>query len=371
MQPQNVPAEPLEIAFGTLNGELHKRLLEPGLVTVEQWNEHFAPRFKAVADVILGSSVHARSYRVHESSYPPVGESPWIPVGRRLPTHPYTVFAVIVASAHFQCDEDDPMVDAATYFPDEKAWHINHGDDDVLVTVSLWMDVPLIPHRASARIAAKRQTPAEVAQLAVEVMGADNGCAFKPRREQLERLVGGIARMMVAGCKFTTAEIELWGAGEHGEMLEAFQHLDGFEPAQQAMVDIFDGLPLLSHDEAPTEIKDLFARNTGDYMPTETEKEAIDNGLAEIMRQLGRLGAPRVLFRPLLSSGLIGVGTGGTTYVIIDSEQPEAEQVIALWHETLHLLGLKDETLVEAFAQRLAQACPDILPAVKQVAGGA
>lgn len=369
--PSHVPAEPLEIAVGTLNGELHKRLLEPGLVTVEQWNEHIAPRFKAVADVILGSSVHARSYRVHESSYPPVGESPWIPVGRRLPTHPYSVFVVIVASAHFHCTEDDPMVDVATYFPDEKAWHINHGDDDVLVTVSLWMDIP--PRTgAPARTIAKHRTPAEVAQLAVDVMGDDNGAAFKPGREQLERLAGGIARMMVAGCAFTTAEIELWGAGEHSEMLDAFQRFDGFEQAQQAMVDIFDGLPLLSHDEAPTEIKDLFARNTGDYMPTETEKEAIDNGLAEIMRQLGRPGAPRVLFRPLLTSGLIGNGNAGTTsYVIIDSEQPESEQVIALWHETLHLLGLKDETLVEAMAQRLAQACPEVLPAVKQVAAGA
>lgn len=78
----------------------------------------------------------------------------------------------------------------------------------------------------------------------------------------------------------------------------------------------------------------------------------------------------RVLFRPLLVSGMLAKGDGGDTYILVDDEQPESEQVIALWHETLHLLGLKDEAQVEAFAQLLARACPGILPAVKEASRG-
>lgn len=76
----------------------------------------------------------------------------------------------------------------------------------------------------------------------------------------------------------------------------------------------------------------------------------------------------RVLFRPLLVSGAVGTidGKAGAGIVIlIDSEQPEPEQLVALWHETLHLLGLKDEHQVEALALKLAAACPEILPLVK------
>jgi hypothetical protein len=72
-----------------------------------------------------------------------------------------------------------------------------------------------------------------------------------------------------------------------------------------------------------------------------------------------------VLFRPLLVSGTVARGDRGMVYAMIDTEQPELEQLIALYHETLHLLGLKDEDQVEAFAQRLAIACPEVLAAVK------
>lgn len=78
--------------------------------------------------------------------------------------------------------------------------------------------------------------------------------------------------------------------------------------------------------------------------------------------------APRILFRPLLTSGCIAKGDGGYTYILIDSEQPELEQIIAVWHEALHLLGLTHEDDVEALAQRLAAAFPEILPMVKKIA---
>lgn len=75
----------------------------------------------------------------------------------------------------------------------------------------------------------------------------------------------------------------------------------------------------------------------------------------------------RVIFRPMLVSGMVATSDAGVL-VLIDSEQPDAEQLVALWHEALHLLGLRDEDQVEAFAQRLAQACPEILPAVRAAA---
>lgn len=77
---------------------------------------------------------------------------------------------------------------------------------------------------------------------------------------------------------------------------------------------------------------------------------------------------PRIQFRPLLIHGCIA-SVAGATWVLIDSEQSEAEQVATLWHETLHLLGLRDEDQVEAMAQRLAQACPEILELVKVAHG--
>jgi hypothetical protein len=75
--------------------------------------------------------------------------------------------------------------------------------------------------------------------------------------------------------------------------------------------------------------------------------------------------SPRILFRPLLTSGMIGKDNASNVYIIIDSEQSEVEQCIALWHETLHLLGLKDEDQVEALAKRLADACPEILSHIR------
>jgi hypothetical protein len=77
----------------------------------------------------------------------------------------------------------------------------------------------------------------------------------------------------------------------------------------------------------------------------------------------------RVLFRPLLVSGMLAYTDSRGEAIIIDSEQEPAEQIIALWHETLHLLGLKNEDQVEAMAQRLANACPEILAAVKEAHG--
>jgi hypothetical protein len=65
--------------------------------------------------------------------------------------------------------------------------------------------------------------------------------------------------------------------------------------------------------------------------------------------------------RPLLVNGVLATDDHGPL-ILIDSEQPELEQVITLWHETLHLLGMTDEVKVEQLARRLlAAACPEIL----------
>ena len=88
----------------------------------------------------------------------------------------------------------------------------------------------------------RKRTPTEVAELGVKAMSDDNGACFKMTAPQRERLIGGIARMMVAGCAFTDAELEQWAAGEHTETLAMFMRFDGFDQAQQAMNDIFDDI---------------------------------------------------------------------------------------------------------------------------------
>jgi hypothetical protein len=123
MPPSHVPSEPLQIALGALNGELHKRLLEPGLVSVAQWNEHIAPRFKAVVDVILGSKVHARSYRVHESLYPPVSKPPRPASARSLV--PIKVRPMLV-SGMLATDERGPII------------LINSEEDPKQQVITLW-----------------------------------------------------------------------------------------------------------------------------------------------------------------------------------------------------------------------------------------
>lgn len=78
----------------------------------------------------------------------------------------------------------------------------------------------------------------------------------------------------------------------------------------------------------------------------------------------------RIVFRPLLVSGTLGDTHTGQV-MIIDSEQPAAEQAVAIWHETIHLLlraagrQQHDEARIEAMAQRLAAACPEIVALLK------
>ncbi len=66
-----IDPDKLDEALRLLNATLHEQLLATGLVTVEQWNAEIAPHMMAVASISVGSPVHARSYRVHESIYPP------------------------------------------------------------------------------------------------------------------------------------------------------------------------------------------------------------------------------------------------------------------------------------------------------------
>jgi Zn-dependent peptidase ImmA (M78 family) len=67
--------------------------------------------------------------------------------------------------------------------------------------------------------------------------------------------------------------------------------------------------------------------------------------------------------RPMLVSGMLATDGQGPV-ILINSEQEEREQVIALWHETLHLLGLPEGDLVETAARQLADAFPSVLRAL-------
>jgi hypothetical protein len=77
----------------------------------------------------------------------------------------------------------------------------------------------------------------------------------------------------------------------------------------------------------------------------------------------------RIVLQPLLVDGLLGSSPTGEDWALfIDNELDHHEQVVTLWHETLHLLlfaaGIPephDEAEIDAIAYRLAQACPEIL----------
>lgn len=67
--------------------------------------------------------------------------------------------------------------------------------------------------------------------------------------------------------------------------------------------------------------------------------------------------------RPMLVSGMLA-STGMRPVILIDSEQPRAQQTLALWHEAMHLLGIRDDAVAEDLARRLAAAVPEILDLV-------
>lgn len=74
----------------------------------------------------------------------------------------------------------------------------------------------------------------------------------------------------------------------------------------------------------------------------------------------------RIIFRPLLVTGIFGHSPDGPV-ILIDSEMPQSEQAIALFHEALHWLGFDDEAHVEAMALRLAAAVPEIVPDLRKI----
>lgn len=115
-------------------------------------------------------------------------------------------------------------------------------------------------------------------------------------------------------------------------------------------------------------------RGKGTYDPSESPK-ATAKRLATIEAFVGACeGKPphlRLIFRPLLVSGTLADTPYGQV-ILVDDEQQAAEQLVALWHETIHLLlratgqeQQHDEAGVEAMAQRLATACPEILVLLK------
>jgi hypothetical protein len=84
-------------------------------------------------------------------------------------------------------------------------------------------------------------------------------------------------------------------------------------------------------------------------------------------------GKLRIVFRPLLVQGMLASDDVGPLIFISADDTPE-EQVVTLWHETVHLLlqaaghTTHDEQVVESIAHRLAAACPEILGLVKREA---
>jgi hypothetical protein len=92
----------------------------------------------------------------------------------------------------------------------------------------------------------------------------------------------------------------------------------------------------------------------------------------------------KIIFRPLLASGIFGeqsgvedeirqeiealAARGVRPVILIASNQPDEDKLIGLWHEILHMVifardpeAPQDEEWVEASARKLAAAVPDLL----------
>jgi hypothetical protein len=74
----------------------------------------------------------------------------------------------------------------------------------------------------------------------------------------------------------------------------------------------------------------------------------------------------RFMLRPMLVSGMLADTPCDGPIVLIDSEQSQAEQAVAVFHELLHSIGMEDEHQVEGLAVRLGKACPDIVAHLAQ-----
>lgn len=102
--------------------------------------------------------------------------------------------------------------------------------------------VPAVPeHLVPYQRHYPQRTPKQAARDLVKAMSDDNSACFKPTAKQWAALAVGVERMQKAGCHFTEAEVDLFAAGEHTDMLEHFNGFDGFEPAQKVLNWIFEG----------------------------------------------------------------------------------------------------------------------------------
>lgn len=77
-------------------------------------------------------------------------------------------------------------------------------------------------------------------------------------------------------------------------------------------------------------------------------------------RPSSRIPIP-IVVRPMLVQGQLATDAGGPLILINSEEEPPHEQVVTLFHEVLHLLGMTDEFLCDEYAMKLADAAPDIL----------
>ncbi len=97
-----------------------------------------------------------------------------------------------------------------------------------------------IPQQASVKTAVALD-PDSIAKEMLRVMGLDNGCTFKPSPKNYAMLKAGIAKMLVAGCKFNRHEIEIFTYGEDTEQKTLAAKWDGGQEAHKALNLIFEG----------------------------------------------------------------------------------------------------------------------------------
>lgn len=161
-------------------------------------------------------------------------------------------------------DEIRTWTDEQCLLAEDWAWNVHASASDNNNRV------PAVPeHLARYRNRYPLSLPSSIAALAIEEMSADSGACFHPTAKQRAEFEAGLARMQKAGCSFTEAEISLFAAGEHGEMLAHFQRFDGFAQAQAAMVAILEEL----NDAGEPKTDDERARDACAAHPSSTTQE--------------------------------------------------------------------------------------------------
>jgi hypothetical protein len=91
-----------------------------------------------------------KELKAHRASQPP-SDSRWIPIAERVPTHIYSVLGW-VTNADDPEIYDEPHADIVVWNAKRRKWQCgSYAEDDVDVTVTHWMDLPVDPRASQTK----------------------------------------------------------------------------------------------------------------------------------------------------------------------------------------------------------------------------